>query len=92
MLYICEVLEDFLWLIANSSHPLQTCRSCVHCSISAMSAFGREDDDAGGDDHTLLVEEHVDESQLKLPTHKFDVAKAAPVKSLEEEEDVIFQE
>jgi hypothetical protein len=56
-----------------------------------MSAFNREEEDAGGDDSNL-VEEHVDESQLKLPTHKWDVTKSVAVRTLEEDEDVLYKE
>lgn len=55
-----------------------------------MSAFAHEEE--GGDDNTLLSEEHVDESQLKLPSFKFDVTKAVAIKSGEDDEDVIFKE
>jgi hypothetical protein len=56
-----------------------------------MSAFAREEEDAGGDDSNL-VEEHVDESQLKLPSQKWDLSKTTALRTLEEDEEQLYKE
>jgi hypothetical protein len=70
-------------------HGVGTCGA-----VRRMASLGDHEDghDDGGDDNTLLAEETVDESQLKLPSFKWDETNTSEVKSLEEDEEVLFKE